>query len=335
MAVYIIAEAGVNHNGRLDLALKLADEAKKCGCDCIKYQIFQTEMLVTRNANKAKYQVENTKNHDTQFEMLKKLELSFEQFRQIKDYCDKINIDFMATPFDCESVDLLEELGVDVYKVSSGDITNKQLLQYIATKNKKIILSTGMSDLSEVNEAIGWIVEKKNNDIVVLHCTSNYPTPYSEVNMRAMLTLAEKFGYPVGYSDHTNGVEIPIMAVSMGATVIEKHFTLDKNMEGPDHKASLDIAELNKMVSCIRNVERAFGDGVKKMTESESDTIKVARKSIVTNRKIKKGEVIQLKDLIIKRPGTGIEPKYIEELVGKKIKKDYDIDQLIEWKDVE
>lgn len=335
MGTYIIAEAGVNHNGSLDIALQLADEAKKCGCDCIKYQMFQTEKLVTQHAKKAKYQVENTYSDDTQFEMLKKLELNFEQFNIIKEYCKQIDIDFMATPFDCEAVDMLEKLCVDVYKISSGDITDKRLLQYVASCGKKIILSTGMSNLEEVCEAVGWIEEKGNHNIVLLHCTSNYPTPYSDVNMKAMLTLADRFSYPVGYSDHTRGIEIPIMAVAMGATIIEKHFTLDKKMTGPDHKASLDIVELREMVSAIRNVEMAFGNGEKKIAKGECDTIKVARKSVVSKRKIKKGTILQLDDLTIKRPGTGIEPKYLKELIGRRIKRDFENDEIIKWEDVE
>ena len=269
MGVYIIAEAGVNHNGSVELAIEMIDRAKQCGCDCIKFQTFKTENIVTRYAKKANYQVVNTHNEGSQYSMLKELELSFNDFSVIKKYCDEIEIDFMSTPFDMASVDLLEKLGVSVYKISSGDITNKQLLEYVADKKKPMIISTGMCTMDEVKEAVKWIEERGNNQITILHCTSHYPTPYDEVNMNAMQTLNQEFSYNVGYSDHTQGIIIPIMAVCMGATVIEKHFTLDKNMEGPDHRASLDIEELKEMVESIRNVEMAKGNGEKKPSRSE------------------------------------------------------------------
>lgn len=334
MRVYIIAEAGVNHNGNIDNAIKLIDEAKKKGCDCIKFQTYQTEKLVTKTAPKAEYQVKNTKNKDTQFEMLKKLELGFEDFDKIKKHCDEVEIDFMSTPFDCDSVDMLEKIGVSVYKIASGDITNKQLLQHVAQTQKPIILSTGMSTLEEIAEAISWIEEKDNFQITLLHCTSNYPAPYSEVNMKAMHTIRDEFSYPVGYSDHTEGIEIPIMAAAMGAKVLEKHFTLDKNMEGPDHKASLDVEELGNMVSAVRHIELAQGDGNKIPTESELNTRMVARKSIVATRKLMKGERIERKDLTIKRPGTGIEPKYIDDLLGRLVVRTIDLDEMLLWEDV-
>ena len=314
---YIIAEAGVNHNGDINLAYKLIDAAKECGVDCVKFQTFKTENLVTKTAKKADYQIENTKNNDSQFTMLKKLELSYEDFKSLKEYCDKIGIEFMSTPFDKDSVDLLEKLGVSKYKLSSGDITNKPLLEYIAKKNKPIILSTGMCTMDEVEEAVSWIEEAGNKQITLLHCTSNYPTPYCDVNMNAMLTLDKAFPYPTGYSDHTQGIIIPIMAVSMGATVIEKHFTLDKNMEGPDHKASLDVNELREMVKAIRDIESAKGSGEKKPSDSELSTRDVARKSIVASREIKKGHVITREDLCLKRPGDGILPKEIDKIIGK------------------
>lgn len=323
---YIIAEAGVNHNGDINLAYKLIDAAKECGVDCVKFQTFKTEKLVTKTAKKANYQVENTKNNDSQFTMLKKLELSFEDFKNLKDYCDRIEIEFLSTPFDKDSVDLLEKLGVSKYKLSSGDITNKPLLEYIAQKNKPIILSTGMCTMDEVEEAVTWIEEAGNKQITLLHCTSNYPTPYSDVNMNAMITLDKAFPYPTGYSDHTQGIIIPIMAVSMGATVIEKHFTLDKNMEGPDHKASLDVGELKGMVSAIRNIEAAKGNGDKKPAESELSTRDVARKSVVAAKEIKKGQVIHKEDLCLKRPGNGILPKEIEKIIGKTATTDIDED---------
>lgn len=332
---YIIAEAGVNHNGDINLAYKLIDAAKECGVDCVKFQTFKTENLVTKTAKKADYQVENTKNNDSQFAMLKKLELSFDEFRSLKEYCDKIGIEFLSTPFDKDSVDLLEKLGVSKYKLSSGDITNKPLLEYIAQKNKPIILSTGMCTMDEVEEAVTWIEEAGNKQITLLHCTSNYPTPYSDVNMDAMITLDKAFPYPTGYSDHTQGIIIPIMAVAMGATVIEKHFTLDKNLPGPDHKASLDVAELKEMVLAIRNIETAKGNGDKKPAESELSTRDVARKSIIVNKDLKKGDVLTEHDLDVKRPGTGIAPKNMDILIGKKLNKDLSIESVISFEDVE
>lgn len=335
MKVYIIAEAGVNHNGSLELAKQLVDQAAECGCDCIKFQTFKTENLVTKSAKKAEYQVANTHNEDSQFSMLKKLELSFHAFKELKDYCEKKQIDFMSTPFDYESVDLLEELDVKVYKMSSGDITNKQLLQYVAKKGKPMIISTGMCTLDEVDEAVSWIEECGNKNITILHCTSNYPAPYDEVNMNAMLTLRDRYPYPAGYSDHTKGIEIPIMAVSMGAVVIEKHFTLDNNMEGPDHKASLNVDDLKMMVSSIRHIEKAFGDGNKVPSQSELSTREVARKSIVVNRDIKAGSVISNADLSLKRPGTGILPKFLDDLIGKRVKRELKADEMLAWEDVE
>lgn len=333
--VYIIAEAGVNHNGDVNLAYKMIDAAKECGVDCIKFQTFKTENLVTKSAKKAAYQVENTHNNDSQFEMLKKLELSYDDFKNLKNYCDKSGIEFMSTPFDEDSVDLLESIGMKTYKISSGDITNKPLLEYVASKNKPVILSTGMCTMDEVHEAVKWIEDKGNKQITLLHCTSNYPTPYEDVNMNAMLTLDKEFTYPTGYSDHTKGIIIPIMAVSMGATVIEKHFTLDKNMEGPDHKASLDVAELKEMVTSIRNIESAFGSGEKVPAQSELSTRIAARKSIIVVRDLKKGTVLKESDLGVKRPGSGLCPKFISELTGKTLNKDLSAETLVSFDDVE
>lgn len=335
MGVYIIAEAGVNHNGDINLALQLIDKAKECGCDCIKFQTFKTEELVTQSARKAEYQIENTQNEDCQFKMLKKVELSFEDFKMLKAHCDEIGIDFMSTPFDLSSVDLLEELGVSVYKMSSGDITNKQLLQYVAQKKKPMIVSTGMCTMDEVQEAVEWIERCDNREITLLHCTSNYPAPYDEVNMNAMLTIKKAFPYEVGYSDHTKGIEIPIMAVALGAKVIEKHFTLDKTMDGPDHKASLDVQELGKMVHAVRNVESALGDGFKNPTKSELSTRDVARKSVVLKRDIMKGSTLTYEDIALKRPGTGIQPKYFDDLIGKTLTRDMKKESLLSWEDVE
>lgn len=334
MSVYIIAEAGVNHNGNIHTALQMIDAAKACGCDCVKFQTFKTEALVTKTAKKAAYQVENTRNQDSQYNMLKNLELSYDDFAILKEHCDKVEIDFMSTPFDRESVDVLERLGVQAYKLSSGDITNKPLLEYVADKHKPVILSTGMCTMEEVKDAVEWIEAKKNHQITLLHCTSNYPTPYDEVNMKAMLTLKDSFPYAIGYSDHTKGIIMPIMSVAMGATVLEKHFTLDKQMDGPDHKASLDVQELEDMVAAVRNVEAAKGDGIKQPTASEMSTREVARKSVVVNKTLKKGIILSDEDLSVKRPGTGIAPKYIQEFTGKVLLRDIEEDTLINWDDV-
>lgn len=335
MGVFIIAEAGVNHNGNIDLAYKMIEKAKECGCDCIKFQTFQTGLLVTKAARMAEYQAENLKKSDSQYNMLKKLEFDQEVFGKLKKYCDDVGISFMSTPFDEASVDLLEELHVNCYKMSSGDITNKPLLQYVAEKNKPVIISTGMCIMEEVKEAVAWIEKTGNKQIKILHCTSNYPTPYSQVNMNAMLTLKKHFSYEIGYSDHTQGIIIPIMAVSMGAQIIEKHFTLDRNMTGPDHKASLEVDELADMVQAIRSIESAMGDGIKRPMESEKDTMLVARKSIMLGKAVKKGEKLSRENLVVKRPGSGIEPKYIEQVAGKVLKRDMEEDAMLSWEDLE
>lgn len=331
----IIAEAGVNHNGDINIAFNMIDAAKECGVDCIKFQTFKTENLVTKTAKKAEYQIENTHNNDSQFDMLKKLELSYQDFKKLKKYCDKVGIEFMSTPFDMDSVDLLEKLGMKTYKISSGDITNKPLLEFVASKNKPVILSTGMCTMDEVQEAVKWIEDKGNKQLTLLHCTSNYPTPYSEVNMNAMITLDKAFTYPTGYSDHTKGIIIPIMAVSMGAKVIEKHFTLDKTMEGPDHKASLDVSELKEMINAIRNIESAKGNGEKVPAASEMSTRIAARKSIVITRDLKKGHLLNKNDLSIKRPGNGTALKYIDNFINKKIIRDIKEDSIIKLEDIE
>lgn len=333
MAVYIIAEAGVNHNGDINRAKELVDIAKDAGCDCVKFQTFSADKIVTKQAKKAKYQIENTNNEDSQYNMLKKLELSYEEFAQLKEYCDEQRIDFLSTPFDEEAVDLLETLGVDAYKIPSGEITNKPLLQYIAEKKKKVLLSTGMSTLGEVEKAVNWIEEKGNNEIILFHCTSNYPAPVESVNMKAMLTLKERFGYPIGYSDHTKGIEIALMSVAYGATVVEKHFTYDKMADGPDHKASLSPEELKMMVKSIRNIEAAAGNGEKIPTVEELSTREVARKSLVWSDNIKAGEFVKRENLCCKRPGTGIAPENMEKIVGRKVVHDCEKDNLIKWED--
>lgn len=321
MAVYIIGEAGVNHDGDIKKAKLLIDIAKDAGCDCVKFQTFKTENIVTYNAPKAKYQIENTNNSDSQYEMLKKLELDYLEFVELKRYCDEQKIDFLSSPFDFESVDLLEKLGVDTYKLSSGEITNMPLLKYVAGKQKRIILSTGMSTMDEVERAVGWIKQEKNNNIVLMHCTSNYPAGYSTVNMKAMISMKEKFNLPVGYSDHTKGIEIPIMAVSYGAEIIEKHFTYDINAIGPDHKASLSPKQLKQMVSSIRNVEAAVGDGIKAPSDEEMSTRIAARKSLVWADDMEENDIIDVSNLTIKRPGDGIPPYMIDSLKGKRTRK--------------
>lgn len=335
MGVYIIAEAGVNHNGDINIAKKLVDIAKDAGCDCVKFQTFSADKIVTKQAKKAEYQIANTKNDDSQYEMLKKLELSYEEFDALKKYCDEVGIDFLSTPFDEEAADLLESIGVGAYKIPSGEITNKPLLQYVAKKNKKMLVSTGMSTLEEVEKAVRWIKETGNDDIVLFHCTSNYPAPFEAVNMEAMLTLEREFGYPIGYSDHTKGIEISLMSVAYGAAVVEKHFTYDRNADGPDHKASLEPDELALMVESIRHIEMAKGNGEKKPTETELSTRAVARKSLVWSRHMSVGEVVKKEDLRCKRPGTGIAPENLDAMVGRTVLKECNEDALVVWDDVD
>lgn len=335
MSVYIIAEAGVNHNGSLDRAKELVGIAKKAGCDCVKFQSFSADKIVTKKAKKAKYQIENTNNEDSQYAMLKQLELSKNDFWELKKYCDKLEIDFLSTPFDEEAVDMLEDLGVNAYKISSGDITNKPLLQYIAGKGRKILLSTGMSTLGEVRKAVEWIEEAGDSDIVLFHCTSNYPAPYDSVNMKAMLTLREELGYPIGYSDHTAGIEISLMSVVYGATIVEKHFTYDKEADGPDHKASLSPEELEDLVISIRHIEDAAGDGEKIPTETEFSTREVARKSLVWRKNKVPGEIVAREDICCKRPGNGISPEKLDAIIGLKVTRKCEEDNLVEIEDFE
>ena len=334
MGVYIIAEAGVNHNGDLNLAKDMVKEAKRAGCDCIKFQTYHTENLVTSDAPKAEYQVQNTGNGKSQYDMLKNLELTPENFYDLSLICQKEEIDFMSTPFDLDSVDVLSHLLVKAYKVSSGDLTNKMLLEYIALKDRPIILSTGMATIEEIKEAVAWIENKGNKKISLLHCTSNYPAPFRDVNMKAMVTMAEQFPYPVGYSDHTKGIEISIMAVAMGAQIIEKHFTLSRELKGPDHKASLEPDEMKDLVNAIRNVEIAFGNGEKTLSDSEINTRGVARKSLVTAGDFCQGYILKEGDLLVKRPGTGTAPKFLEDFIGKKLKSNLPKDYLITKDDI-
>lgn len=332
-ACFIIAEAGVNHNGDIDIAKKLIDAAASAGADAVKFQSFKTENLVTKDAPKAEYQKEAT-GSGNQYEMLKKLELSYEDHIILKKYCDEKGILFISTPFDFESVDLLEKLNIPLYKISSGDLTNIPLLRYIAKLNKPMIVSTGMANLGEVEVAIGEIKNIGNDKISLLHCTSNYPTKYEDVNLNAMITLKNAFKLPVGYSDHTEGIEVSIAAVAMVAQIIEKHFTLDKDMEGPDHKASLNPEELRKMVASIRNIEKAFGDGIKKCSKSEENTKKVARKSIVSKVNIAKGETISYENIAFKRPGNGLNPILVDEIIGMVAIEDIEAEEFITFSNI-
>ncbi|MBC3888242.1 N-acetylneuraminate synthase [Acetobacterium paludosum] len=330
MSVLIIAEAGVNHNGSLENAKKLVDQAKKCGADCIKFQTFKSDNLVSKDAAKADYQKKNTKSNETQLEMLRKLELSFDDFVELSEYCKQKKILFVSTAFDFDSIDFLNGLVMEFWKIPSGEITNLPYLIKIAKTHKPIILSTGMSTLEEVEQAVDILRSNNCGDITLLHCTTEYPAPYEVVNLKAMETLRQKFNIPVGYSDHTKGIEIAIAAVAIGATVIEKHFTLDRNMKGPDHQASLEPHELKAMVEAIHNVEVAMGNGVKKPAESEIKNRSIARKSIIANQSIKKGDIFTEKNLTVKRPGDGISPMKWFEVLGKNAVKDFEEDELIE-----
>ena len=327
--IYIIAEAGVNHNGSFVLAKKLALVAKEAGADAVKFQTFKAEKLVTKGAAKAEYQVENTGNDDSQYSMLKKLELSYDEFVQLKEYCDEIGIEFLSTPFDLDSLEFLDRLGIKLFKIPSGEITNYPYLVKIAETGKPVILSTGMSTMREVKEAVEVLKEHGTKDISLLHCTTEYPAPVEAINLRAMQTMRNILGLSVGYSDHTEGTEIPVAVVAMGAEIIEKHFTLDKTMEGPDHKASLNPEELKAMVRGIRNVEKALGNGEKKPSVSESKNIAIARKSIVAKTDIKKGEIFTEDNLTVKRPGNGISPMKWENVLGQAAKQDFKEDELI------
>lgn len=327
---FIIAEAGVNHNGSFELAKQLVDKAVWAGVDCIKFQTFNSKNLVSKNAQKAEYQKKTTDSSESQLDMLKKLELSKEEFIELRDYCNQKGIMFLSTPFDLESIDFLASIGVKTWKVPSGEITNYPFLRAIGKRKESVIMSTGMCTLYEVRDALNVLNEFGTTDITLLHCTTEYPAPYDSVNLKAMLTLQKEFGYKVGYSDHTNGIEIPVAAVAMGASVIEKHFTLDKNMEGPDHKASLEPEELRQMVLSIRNVEAAIGDGIKQPSEAEKKNIAIARKSIVAACEIKKGEIFTEENLTAKRPGNGISPMNWAEVMGKDAKRDFSEDELIE-----
>ena len=327
----VIAEAGVNHNGSLELAFELIDAASDAGADVVKFQTFKAENLVTQSADKADYQLGTTDLEETQFEMIKKLELSYDMHLKLISRCKEKGIRFSSTGFDTSSVDVLIELGVDFLKIPSGEITNLPHLRHVGSRGLPIILSTGMSTMQEVKDAVRILEQAGSNksDITVLHCNTEYPTPMEDVNLRVMFSMENEISVKVGFSDHTLGIEVPIAAVALGATIIEKHFTLDRSMEGPDHAASLEPDELKQMVSSIRNIEKVMGDGLKKPSKSEQKNISIVRKSIVASKKILAGEKFTEDNLSVKRPGTGISPLRWDELLGLEANKDFQPDELI------
>jgi N,N'-diacetyllegionaminate synthase len=331
MNVFIIAEAGVNHNGSIELAKKLIDVASQAGADAVKFQTFKTENLVSKNASKAEYQKETTNKDESQFDMIKKLELDLDTHKELMQYCKEKNIIFLSTPFDHDSIELLNDLGLEVFKIPSGEITNLPYLRHVGRLDKKIVLSTGMADIGEIEDALDILIESgtKKENITVLHANTMYPTPLEDVNLKAMVTIGNTFDVSYGYSDHTLGIEVDIAAVAMGAVCIEKHFTLDKTMEGPDHKASLEPSELKAMVKGIRNIELALGSSIKKPSKSETPNKAVARKSIVAKEEIKKGEIFTNENITIKRPGNGMSPMNWDNIIGQQSQKDYKKDELI------
>lgn len=328
----IIAEAGVNHNGDINLAKKLVEVASDAGADCVKFQTFVANDCVSKNAKKAEYQLQTTDENQSQLDMIKKLELSKQDHEILIKHCKKCNIKFLSTAFDLESIDLLVEFGIEIFKIPSGEITNLPYLKKIASFNKNIILSTGMATLGEIEKALEVLIQNgtQRDKIIILHCNTEYPTPFEDVNLKAMQTLKNAFHLPIGYSDHTLGITIPIAAVAMGACVIEKHFTLDKTMQGPDHLASLEPEELKVMIKNIRELELALGDGIKKPSQSESKNKTIARKSLVSKINIKKGECFSEENLTTKRPGNGICAMEYDKYLGKIASRDYVEDELID-----
>ena len=329
MGIVIIAEAGVNHNGSMELAKKMVHAAKEAGADYVKFQTFVPKELVSRYAAKADYQKETTDAGESQLQMLEKLALREKDFVELKQYCKECGIGFISTPFDLKSMEFLESLDMDFWKVPSGEVTNYPYLEKIGKTGRKVVMSTGMCELSEIREAIQVLEENGTMDITLLHCNTEYPTPFEDVNLRAMEQMKQELGKPIGYSDHTIGIEVPIAAAALGAVVLEKHFTLDKTMEGPDHRASLEPEELKQMVMAVRNIEKCLGDGVKRRTASEEKNLAVARKSIVAKCPIKKGETFTEENLTVKRPGNGISPMLWKQILFTEAKQDYDTDELI------
>ena len=329
---FIIAEAGINHNGSLKLAKKLIEAAKESGADAVKFQTFKAEEVVTKNAEKAEYQKKTT-SENSQYEMIKKLELSADDFKDLSSHANKKGILFLSSPFDLDSIDILDDLNVPAFKFGSGEITNFPSLEYAATKGKPIILSTGMASLCEIEEAFN-LLKEKISDIILMHCVTSYPAKTEDINLKVIETLKCAFNVPVGFSDHTIGIEMAVAAVAMGASVIEKHFTLDKNLVGPDHKASLEPDELERMIKSIKNVEKGMGNGIKQLTIEEEEIKKIARKSVVARVDINKGVTLKEEMLAIKRPGTGISPKYFNFLIGKKLRKSISADCLLNLDDI-
>lgn len=329
--VIIIAEAGVNHNGSVAIAMKLIDVAKDAGADIVKFQTGMPQNVISKYAKKAKYQIVNTHNEsESQLEMAQGFSLKYEDFLTLKQYAEHIGIQFLSTPFDIESVDYLHDIGISIWKIPSGEITNYPYLVHIARFGEPVIMSTGMCTLEEVNGAVSVLRENGCGEITLLHCTTDYPTIYEDVNLNAMLQLKREFGCKVGYSDHTLGIEVPIAATALGATVIEKHFTLSRNMSGPDHRASLEPDELKSMVECVRNTQKIMGDGIKIPKDSEMLNIAVARKSIVAKKQIRKGDIFTAENLTTKRPGVGVSPMRWDEILGTKAIRDFNEDEMIE-----
>jgi len=346
--IFVIAEAGVNHNGNIAIAKRMIEAAKEAGADAVKFQTFQAEKLVTASARKVDYQIGMTGSHETQLEMLRRLQLAPADFDELFRYCRERDIIFMSTPFDEESADMLDMLGMEIFKIPSGEITNRPLIEHIAKKGKPILLSTGMSSMEEVERAVSWIKAVKKNLVsrsesfphffyslpVLLHCVSSYPANFEDLNLRAIKTMKDACKLQVGFSDHSRGIEASVAAVAIGASVIEKHFTLDKGMEGPDHVASLDVKELKELIVAIRNIEVALGDGIKRPVASEMETRTLVRKSIVATRNIKAGEKIGLNGIGIKRPGTGISPEYRDRVACMVAAHPIAADSVIAWEDI-
>ncbi|MDN3513528.1 MAG: N-acetylneuraminate synthase [Candidatus Brocadia sp.] len=329
--VFIIAEAGVNHNGDLGTALKLVDVAASAGADAVKFQTFKAENLASRFALKAEYQKKSTNSNSSQLDMLKALELDYHAHKELIAHCNEKGILFLSTPFDLNSISLLHKLGLEIFKIPSGEITNLPYLRKIGNLKKNVIMSTGMADLGEIEDALDTLIEAgtPRNNIKILHCNTEYPTPYEDVNLHTMLTIRDAFKVDVGYSDHTPGIDIPVAAVALGAAIIEKHFTLDRNMEGPDHKASLEPRELANMVKAIRNIEKALGSGIKKVSPSEANNKAIGRKSIVASKDIKKGDFFTRHNITAKRPGNGISPMEWYRVIGRKAARSFSQDEII------
>lgn len=329
--VFVIAEAGVNHNGNIDLAKELILKASMAGADAIKFQSFCADKLVLNNAKKANYQIENSNDkEETQYDLLKKLELGKKDIFELNNYAKEKNIMFISSPFDLDSIDILKQINMPIYKIPSGEINNVPYLRKIGKLRKKIFLSSGMCNLEEISFALNILRNEGSKDIVVLHCNTEYPTPFEDVNLKAMLQIRDKFNVDIGYSDHTLGIEVPIAAAALGAKVIEKHFTLDRDMDGPDHKASLEFEELKNMILAIRNIETCLGDGVKKVSDSERKNMNLVRKSIVAKRDIKRNEIFSDDNIAAKRPASGISVAFWDDVIGCIAKRDFKKDEMIE-----